>query len=104
MAKSLNQNEGYAYLFDTAVILRVKLESHTTECLVPPKGKYISAFSEQEDGYHMEVYGGVFRQKFEQLSYPQESFLPGMGQVKNGLFPSAYKKHVDHVAQKTPIK
>ncbi|GAB1270351.1 hypothetical protein NBRC116493_36050 [Aurantivibrio infirmus] len=87
----------FLYLKDATVVLKVNVENHSVEYFQPPNGKYISAFEESSDGYRMEIYGNYSRPKEQLLSKAEVIFKPGLGPVKNGLFPSAHEPHVNSI-------
>lgn len=92
-----SKNPRYLYLWDATVVLRIDLDIKAVEYLLPPKRKYISEFSESEDGYNFEMYDGNSKAISVSILYSGENFKSGFGPVKNGLFPSAYKPHVKHI-------
>ncbi len=92
-----SKNPRYLYLWDATVVLRIDLDIKAVGYLLPPERKYISEFSESEDGYSFEVYGGNSKTTSTFMHYSGTNFKPGFGPVKNGLFPSAHKPHVKYI-------
>ncbi len=92
-----SKNDTIEYLYDANVVLKLNLKTKKVAYMLSPKGKFISEFLEQEDGFKMVVYDNHSKSETCFLSRKEATFKSGFGPVKNGMFPSAYMSHVNQI-------
>jgi hypothetical protein len=76
-------------LRDACVVLSIDLTNHSVQHLLPPSGWYLSDFAESEHGFELELFDGAGHRQSIRLAQSEIRFLPGLGPVRSGRFPSA---------------
>ena len=96
-----SNNSSCIYLRDATVVLKIDLVSKASEYFLPPKKRYISSFEEAEGGFKLELYGSYSGSEKLFIPSTEINFKSGLGPVKNGIFPSAYMPHIEHIMSST---
>lgn len=78
------------YLFDSSVVVRVDLETRDVAHCLPPTGHHISSVQDVGGGVEIEVHDGRGGLERACVRIPANVFVPGLGPVAFGRFPSAF--------------
>lgn len=86
---SMSADRRYLYLGDATTILRVDCASLEVSNVSPPPGHYFKHMEDTGEEYVFAYYGRKVDKQEERFERAEAPFVPGMGRVQDGRFPSA---------------